>query len=109
MEIEACDEEEAYVKACHILGLCPMLQKALQHTLEAAELFQRCADTAKEGAEVGHFISAVACLKHLANELTPDEPPDTYSDNIIPFSERYRRPKHGRRRLSSTTESDQET
>lgn len=109
MEIEAETEEEAIRKARFFLGLNPNLEKALELSDAAKELFLRCADTAPEGAEVSYFLNAALCLKQIIAEAPREISQGYHTDNIVQFSEIYRRPKHGRCRLSSTAESDQET
>jgi hypothetical protein len=64
------------------------MEKALEHTLEAAEMFQRCADIAREGEEVSHFVNAARILKIIAQEMPKPPPkPPHYESNIIDYFE----------------------
>lgn len=63
------------------------MDKALEHTLEAAELFQRCADTAREGEEISHFINAARILKIIAQEMPKPPTEPHYESNIIDYFE----------------------
>jgi hypothetical protein len=91
MEIEAETEEEAIRKARFFLGLNPNLEKALEHMVEAEELLQRCADTEREGADISYYVNARSCLKQIVNEAPREVTYEHYENNIITFSESYRR------------------
>lgn len=93
MEIEAESEEEAIRKARFFLGLNPNLEKALELAAEASELFQRCADTANEGDDISYFLNAALCCKQIIMEAPREIKNEYHTDNIIQFSERYRRIK----------------
>lgn len=93
MEIEAENEEEAIRKARVFLGLNPQLESALEHLAEAEEDFQRLADTAQEGADISFYVNARACIKTIINEAPREITYKHNIDNVIPFSESYRRIK----------------
>ena len=93
MEIEADTEEEAIRKARCFLGLNSNLEKALEHLVEAEELLQRCADTAKEGDDISYYLNARARIKQVVNEAPREITYEHYTDNVIDFSERHRRIK----------------
>ena len=88
MDIEAKDDEEAVWKARHFLGLNPTLERAIEHTKEASELFQRVADLAREGEEIAEYLNAAHYLKAIANQITRPGPRDHYESNIIDFHTR---------------------
>lgn len=88
MEYEAENDEEALRKARFLLGLNPTLERAIELTKEAAELFQRVADIAREGEEISEYVNASHILKAIAHQVPRPGPKGHNESNIIDFHTR---------------------